>query len=237
MSVTQAVHSIKNSHCEETMNKLNLISNLRIIYFFLILFLFSYLLVFQSGTSILWFCKIALFILLIGLLFNKNILLSYVLIAQSLVALVFVLELIGLLIFKISLFQLSELYSSSLDWLISIFYHVVSVFVPLHILLLKKKFVKKAWIWTSLTFFFLSSLIYILIIFGVNIDSTINCVSYCYKFGILTIFTYFIYSKINLPTFLINSLGLSIFYFLSAMFFNWIIKRRVVSNKKINKIK
>ncbi len=199
------------------------------IYFFIILFIFLYLIYAQSLISMLWFCKISLIFLLVALLIDSDYLFSAVLISQGFVCLIFICELVGLVFFKYSLFNMANLYTNTADWLISIFYHVFTALVPLHILILKKKFIKNSWLFVVSIFLISSIIIYILLfIFNLPYYSSINCVTLCYNSGVLTSIIVPIYNLFKLPYFILNTIGIGIIYYLIAIGFNYILNR----NKK-----
>ncbi|MDD3178623.1 MAG: hypothetical protein PHR26_03840 [Candidatus ainarchaeum sp.] len=205
-------------------NKKNLF--LRIFYFLIIFFIFIYLSCFQSSLSILWFCKISIILLIIALISNSDILYSCVLISQSFVFLIFLLEVVSLFLFNVSLFNLSNIYNNFFDWIISIFYHVVIFLIPLHLLILKRKFIQDTWFLSSFLFLFFSVVIYVIDKFNLPIDGSINCVFSCNNFGIITYAYNLIYQYIPIANFIINWIILSFLFYITSLFFDKILNNK-----------
>lgn len=206
------------------LNKKNIF--FRTLYLVLILSIFIYLFKFQSPISMLWFCKVSIILLIVTLFIHSDILYSTVLISQSFVFLVFITELIGLFFFNVSLFNLQGIYSNFLDWLISIFYHVFIFLVPLHMLILKKKFIQDTWFLSSFLFFFFSLIIYILDKFNLPIDGSINCVITCNNFGIISYTYNLIYPYIPIANFLINTIIISVLFYGVSLVFDKILNKK-----------
>ena len=207
---------------------------IRFFSFFFIFVLFLYLVYFQSLLSILWFCKISLIILLIALIVDSDYLYSTVLVSQSIVAIIFIVDVFSLVFFNYSIIHISQLYDSIGEWGVSIFYHLVITGVPLFILFKKKVFAKEAWLLSTILFFFFSFVIYFgyyagYISYG---NYSINCAGYCSDLGVLTTVTNFLYSLTPIPNFLINTILVGIIFYLLTLFYYWLL---VKEKRKIKK--
>jgi len=183
----------------------------------------------QSFISVLWF----------AIIFDSDYLYSSVLVSQTLVAIIFFIEIFSILFFKYSLFNFSHLYTTLADWLISIFYHILVAGVALFILLKKRIFIKDAWFFSVCSFLFVSFVIY----FGyytnyiTYTDFFINCAGYCPDFGIITPFVSFFYSLLPIPNFIINTILVGIIFYFLTFFYSWLLNRtkRISKKKAIKK--
>jgi hypothetical protein len=193
---------------------------LRVIYLAISLLFFIFLLINYSPASFLWFCRFSLIIFILGLISNNDLFINHVFVSQSYLTLIWIIEVLVYYLFNYSIFNVIFLYQSNLLLIFALFYHIGVVLMSMHLMFLKKKVLKKTWIFSSISFFIIAIFSLVLLKLGFNLPVGINCVSFC-PFKLISIVLFYLnkYTYIH-QVFLISALMSIYYYFFNKIIYN-----------------